>query len=148
MNANRITNNHGFTLVELMIAVSIVAILTAIALPSYQGQIRRSRRSEGQVALLAIAIAQEKMRANCTQYASTVAGTPNCDAAESPPYALGLSATTPEGDYHLSLSGVSATGFTASATPVGDQAKDTAGGVACDPLTIDQDGNREPRECW
>jgi type IV pilus assembly protein PilE len=147
MNTKRLTDNYGFTLMELMIAVSIVAILAAIALPSYQEQIRRSRRSDGQVALLAIAIAQTKMRVNCIQYATTLAGTPSC-AADGARAVLGLSATSPEGYYNLALSGVSATGFTASAIPIGNQARDTAGSVACDPLTIDQDVHREPRECW
>ena len=139
--------NHGFTLIELMIAVSIVAILAAIALPSYQEQIRRSRRSDGQVALMAIAIAQEKMRGHCTQYASTLSGTPSCDA-DGANAALGLDATSSEGYYRLSLSGASSAGFTATAVPIGHQARDTAGGISCNPLTIDQDSNREPRECW
>jgi type IV pilus assembly protein PilE len=42
----------GFTLVELLIAVAIVGILAAVALPSFQEQIRRSQRAEGKTALL------------------------------------------------------------------------------------------------
>ena len=37
---------HGFTLVELMLAVSIVGILTAMAIPSYGGYLQRSKTSE------------------------------------------------------------------------------------------------------
>ncbi|MBK5965685.1 pilus assembly protein [Thiocystis minor] len=147
MKIRFVTDHHGFTLVELMIAVSIVTILSAIALPSYQKEIRRSRRSDGQIALMAIAIAQEKMRSNCTQYAVTLSGVTHCDT-DGPSSALGISATSPEGYYRLSISGASATGFIASAVPIGHQAKDAAGGVSCDPLTIDQDSNREPEACW
>jgi type IV pilus assembly protein PilE len=46
------TTQRGFTLVELMIAVAIVAILAAIALPSYREQIAKSRRADAQAVLL------------------------------------------------------------------------------------------------
>ncbi len=47
--------SRGFTLIEVMIVVAIVAILSAIALPSYQEYVRRGRRAEARAALLAAA---------------------------------------------------------------------------------------------
>jgi len=38
--------HHGFTLIELLIAIAIVGILTAIALPSYQKQVRKAHYTE------------------------------------------------------------------------------------------------------
>ena len=43
---------HGFTLIELMIVVVIVAILASISYPSYREFVRRSARSEAKTALL------------------------------------------------------------------------------------------------
>lgn len=49
----------GFTLVELMIAVAVVAFLAAIALPSYQGQLRKSRRGTAQAFMMDISQRQQ-----------------------------------------------------------------------------------------
>jgi type IV pilus assembly protein PilE len=50
----------GFTLIEVMIAVLVVAILSAIAFPSYQDQVRKGKRAEGKAALLRAAQLQER----------------------------------------------------------------------------------------
>jgi len=67
----------GFTLIEVMIAVVIIAILTAIAYPSYLDYIRRSQRAQGQQFLLDLAQRQEQYLLDNRAYAtsiSTVAG--------------------------------------------------------------------------
>ena len=48
----RRSRNAGFTLIELMIAVAVIALLAAIALPSYQDHLLKVRRAEGKAALL------------------------------------------------------------------------------------------------
>lgn len=51
---------RGFTLIELMITVAIVAILAAIAYPSYQNSIKKSRRTEVKAAIQNVAAEQER----------------------------------------------------------------------------------------
>lgn len=63
-----IARNRGFTLIEMMIVVVIVAILAAIAYPAYTNAITKARRSDGVDALLNIQALQEKYRANNPSY--------------------------------------------------------------------------------
>jgi type IV pilus assembly protein PilE len=50
----------GFTLIELMLSITIVAILASIMLPAYQGQVRKSQRSIGRAVLLEVLARQEQ----------------------------------------------------------------------------------------
>jgi type IV pilus assembly protein PilE len=65
--------SKGFTLIDLVIAFAILAIIAAFALPSYQGMVRKSRRNEAMQMMAKIQLAEEKWRANNNSYSNALA---------------------------------------------------------------------------
>jgi len=86
------TSGQGFTLIELMIALAVMAILAALAWPSLQEAVQKSRRADGMSALANIMQAQERWRANNPSYQATLAKLPGAEKAVSPDqhYALDI----------------------------------------------------------
>ena len=119
----------GFTLIELLIVVAIVGILGAVALPSYQNQVMRSRRVDAKGALLELAAREERFFGLNNRFSSlaTDLGYPQ----------LPWNVVTSGGNSYYTLS-VIATGqtFAATSTPTGPQRQDTDCGI----YTIDQTG--------
>jgi type IV pilus assembly protein PilE len=60
---------RGFSLIELMIAVAIVGILVAIAVPSYQNHLRKGRRAEAQAFISQVALKEQQYLLDARQYA-------------------------------------------------------------------------------
>lgn len=106
----------GFTLIELMIVLAIVAILAAVALPAYQDSVRKGRRSEAVAQMSRIQQAQERWRANQSSYTTSFSS-------------LGLGSDTSLGSsyYTFGIESVSGTGYhiTATAKTGTSQANDT-----------------------
>lgn len=69
------TVNRGFTLLELMIVVALIAALTAIAIPSYSNYRERSDRSQAKADLSAAAAAMERFKMQGFSYSGATAGT-------------------------------------------------------------------------
>ena len=90
---------RGFTLIEVMIALAVVAILVRIALPGYQAYIVRSSRQAAQAELVALANAQEKIFLNSSAYTFSVAATATTFTLTAAPVAGTLQA----GDGNLTI---------------------------------------------
>ena len=99
----------GFSLLELMIVIVIVAILAAVAYPGYQQHVVRTNRAAAQQYLLEVSSLQHQFILDNRSYAATLA-------------ALGTSPATAISDYYtVTVSGVnnaaSPPTFTLQATP-------------------------------
>lgn len=68
MKNTRISNQQGFSLVELMIVVAIIGLLSAIGVPQYQKFQARSRQSEAKAALGALYSAEQSFIAEWNLY--------------------------------------------------------------------------------
>lgn len=130
---------HGFTLMEVMITVAIVAILAAIAFPSYQDSMRKSRRTDGKNALTQAVANMERFYAQNNTYATATlcaaAGTPSmCPGVCS---GVGGTCTSTEGNYGITIPTLTANTFLILATPTGAQP------AADGKMTIDQTGAKQ-----
>ena len=71
----RLRGEHGFTLIELMITLAVVAILAAIAYPSYQDSVRKSRRADAKSVVLNAAQWMERFYTANNRYDQDRGGT-------------------------------------------------------------------------
>lgn len=135
---------RGFTLIEVMIVVAIVAIITAVALPSYQDYIRRGHRAEARAALLQAAQWMERAATATGTYPLTASFPTTLTTIQSGRYTVAV-ASPP-------ASAASGAAFTLTATPTGTQSLDK-----CGSLTLAHTGARGAAsaasgalvtECW
>lgn len=118
----------GFTLIEMMIVIAVVAILVLVALPAYQDQIRKTKRTVAKSELQDLLARQEQFFVNNRQYATdlTLLGFGNDTSYMINSDGDEVDGTASDRIYSISmLSGASATAFTLAAAPVLAQAKDT-----------------------
>jgi type IV pilus assembly protein PilE len=140
---------RGFSLIELMIAVAIVAILAKVVAPSWMQQIRKGRRSDAVAMISKIEQAEERWRSNNASYTNnflnlTLTTTSATSlTSEGGYYTMTVTpdATTPETKYVVTATAVSGT----------SQTSDTFGSTDCSTLTATVTGGNPvtaPSACW
>jgi type IV pilus assembly protein PilE len=137
---------RGFTLVEIVVALMLVALLVMLAYPSFRAQWLKARRGDGRVALMQLQQTQERWRADHPAYAA---------AAD-----LNAPERSAHGHYRLGVHATSASGYELHAEAQGAQREDTV----CKVLRVRQsqgettflsgpsldvdNPDRINRECW
>ena len=121
--------NSGFTVIELVVVVTIIAILVAIAYPSYQDSIRKSRRGDAQSDLLQFAGTAERIFTQTNSYVTSA-----------------LPADTDIYTYSFPVA-ITALTYTIRATPTAVQSADR-----CGTMTLTQTGQKTntgtEADCW
>jgi type IV pilus assembly protein PilE len=134
---------QGFTLIEVMITVAIIAILAAIAIPNYQEYIKQGRRSDARAMLLQVAQWMEKYRSeNNGSYANAAL-----------PTGFSKSPDTGEKMYDITLTNLAAGAYTLNAVPTGLMAQDECGTFTLDNTGLKTAGKGSTDEavlkkCW
>ena len=128
--------NFGFTLIELMITVTVVGILAAIAIPSYRQYIIRGNRSAGESMMMDLANREQQFLLANRSYADTATLAANgytLPSNVSQNYTWNVTAGVDVSS--------SAPIFTITFTPISGQSSDVT-------LTLDNQGTKTPLASW
>jgi len=131
--STRSATARGVTIVELLVTIAVIAILTSIAYPAYQGQTRKSARAAAQGYMMDIAQREQQMFLDVRSYTGSIA-------------ALNLTAPDKVSNRYTVAVVVAAgppSTFTVTATPVNSQIEDS-----CGVLSVNSAGTRLPADCW
>jgi type IV pilus assembly protein PilE len=136
----------GFSLIELMIVLVILAIVVAIAVPTYNLEMQQSRRTEARTAVLELAGREEKYFSTNNSYTNdpTLLGYAPVGSGAEFPQSTGTY-------YQIAVPAVTATTYLITATPSAGSLQNSD--TACTSFSVDQLGNQTAtgtlgNACW
>jgi type IV pilus assembly protein PilE len=141
---------RGFTLIEVMIVVAIVAILSAIAYPSYLESVRKSKRAEARAQLMEAAQYMQRFYSQNDSFKRAIGATADMNLP-------GTLATVPrEGAQNYTIGFVAGTradsSFSLEAVPTGSMQGDRCGTLRLDNTGVRGIVNAKtglvPSDCW
>ena len=141
----------GFTLIELMVTLVVAAILLSIAVPAYQTQVRKSRRTEARNAVMDLAAREERYYSVNNAYTNIALqlgyGQDNAAITDRPIgsgyYTVSVTLTAPQ----PAATPPVLPGFKITAKAAGAQLKD----APCQSFVVDDVGTQTSlpsTECW
>lgn len=132
---------RGFSLIELVVVMAIASILMTVAVPSYQGYVKKTRRGDAQGALMGLASAMERYYVD------------NHTFVGADPATIFSNKSPVDGSetyYTLTVTAATRRDFTVAATPKGSQADDK-----CGQMTVSRTGVKKVigatlplEQCW
>ena len=133
---------RGFTLIELMIVVAIIAIISAIAVPMYGNYVQKSRRTDAKAKLMEVAQSLERCFTQFSKYNDS-----SCNVVTSGAVSL----NSDEGFYTITTTNLTSTTFTLEANPPDTSPQDND--ADCETLTLTHLGERgatgaDSDNCW
>jgi len=142
-------HHHGFSLIELLITLSIIAVLASFTYPSYVQQVQKSQRIEAKAALYIVAQQQEEYFLQNSSYAanlsllrSTIQTSALAQDSSELVYQLTMSAKHP--DNCRSDKSHACTAYTVTATTQNVTLKKSE----CASMSLNNLGEETPLNCW
>jgi type IV pilus assembly protein PilE len=127
------TRQRGFTLIELMVTVAIVALLAAVAYPAYTRHVVKANRTAAQAQMMDIANRQQQYLLANRTYATK-------EQVEASGYSLPTELRV-RYDYSITVDATTAPLYTITFTAKGPQLEDG-------PLTLNNSGVKAPAAKW
>jgi type IV pilus assembly protein PilE len=146
---NMVKRAAGFGLIEIIIAVAIVALLATVVLPNYQDSVMKTKRTAARGALMDVVSRQEQYFLNNKAYAGSLAALGLADPYYIDATAENVAATDDTRVYQISLDATTSTSYAVVATALLQQAKD-----GCGNFTLASNGSRSvsgtqsSNVCW